>query len=508
MSLAILASRALYGFQAQPVRVEVHVGPGLPTFIIVGLPDTGVRESRERVRSALHTCGYDFPAGRITVNLAPADLPKDSGRFDLAIALGILLATGQVSNAGADTTPHVFNDHVFVGELSLTGSLGGIKGALAIAMAVARESPGASLVMPSSSAAVAAQVPGIDVWSASTLVDVVDALAGRRPMELAQAPPCGEAAHAFPCLSEVVGQRAGRRALEIAASGGHSLLMCGPPGVGKSMLAQRLPGLLPPLSVVQSLEVAALHGLAGHDIGPMAQPPFRAPHHTASTPAVIGGGGWPRPGEVSLAHQGVLFLDEIPEFHRAVLESLREPLETGVVSIARARLSCTFPARFQLVAAMNPCPCGWAGHPRRACTCPPARVDAYRRRLSGPLLDRIDLHVGLGMPEGSWLDASQEESSVSVRERVVACRARQLERQGRVNAQLEGDLLRRHAELQGQGARVLRDAAERWAWSARVVHRVLRISRTLADMAGSSEIDTAHVAEALQFRPVWGVLER
>lgn len=504
MSLAILASRALYGFQAQPVRVEVHVGPGLPVFLIVGLPDAGVRESRERVRAALVSCGYEFPAGRVTVNLAPADLPKDSGRYDLAIALGILLASGQVAMAafkGADVLE--IPDRVFVGELSLTGKLRSIKGALAIAMAVARESPGMRLVMPVSCAAVAAQVPGVVVQAAAGLADVVDDLLGRQPMLEAQ--PCAvpQTTSSVACLSDVHGQEAGRRALEIAASGGHSMLMCGPPGVGKSMLAQRLPGLLPPLSVLQSLEVAALQGLAGQDAAPAAFPPFRAPHHTASTPAIIGGGGWPRPGEVSLAHHGVLFLDEIPEFHRPVLESLREPLETGVVSIARARLSCTFPARFQLIAAMNPCHCGWAGHPRKPCGCAPARVQAYRRRLSGPLMDRIDLHVGLGMSQGSWLDAPAGEASSVVRHRVLACRRRQLARQGCVNAQLEGAMLRRHVILDAKGSAMLRDAGERWAWSARVVHRLLRTARTLADMAASETVGVAHVAEALQFRPTW-----
>ena len=503
MSLAILVSRAIYGFQAQPVRVEVHVGPGLPAFIIVGLPDAGVKESRERVRSALLSSGYEFPAGRITVNLAPADLPKDSGRFDLAIALGILLATGQVVAGQRNNAVLEIADRVFVGELSLTGALGTIKGALAIAMAVARESPGTCLIMPAASAGAAAQVPGIIVRSAATLAEVVDDLAGRKPMPCAQPAPSEPRSMGEYCLSDVCGQEAGRRALEIAASGQHSLLMHGPPGVGKSMLAQRLPGLLPPLSTLQSLEVAALQGLAGHDAVPGPFPPFRAPHHTASTPAVIGGGAWPRPGEISLAHHGVLFLDEIPEFHRPVLESLREPLETGVVSIARARLSCTFPARFQLVAAMNPCPCGWAGHPRKTCSCPPARVEAYRRRLSGPLLDRIDLHVGLGPPDGAWFDAAGGETSETVQSRVMACRGRQLARQGCTNAQLNGGDLRQHAVPDTAGAKLLRDAGERWDWSVRVVHRVLRIARTLADMSHSDRIRTAHVAEALQFRPVW-----
>ena len=504
MSLAILASRALYGFQAEPVRVEVHVGPGLPAFLIVGLPDAGVRESRERVRSALVSCGYEFPAGRITVNLAPADLPKDSGRYDLAIALGILLASGQVLAASLKNASLLeITDRVFVGELSLTGKLRPIKGALAIAMAVARESPGARLIMPAACAEVAAQVPDIVVLSAGSLVEVVDDMAERQAIPQAQpGVPCSVVT-SMPCLSDVHGQEAGRRALEVAASGGHSMLMCGPPGVGKSMLAQRLPSLLPPLSTMQSLEVAALQGLAGQDAAPRLLPPFRSPHHTASTAAIIGGGSWPRPGEVSLAHHGVLFLDEIPEFHRPVLESLREPLEAGVVSIARARLSCTFPARFQLIAAMNPCPCGWAGHVRKTCTCPPARVEAYRRRLSGPLMDRIDLHVRLVAPQDDWLSSSGGEASEAVRARVLACRERQLARQGCINAQLEGALLRRHVALDERGAALLKEATERWAWSVRVVHRLLRVTRTLADMAGSDSVGAGHVAEALQFRPAW-----
>lgn len=507
MSLAILVSRAIYGFQAQSVRVEVHVGPGLPAFIIVGLPDAGVRESRERVRSALLSSGYEFPAGRITVNLAPADLPKDSGRFDLAIALGVLLATGQVRPLRRGDAVHEIADKVFIGELSLTGALGNVRGGLAIAMAIARESPGSCLVMPAGNAAVAAQVPGIAVRAARTLSDVVDDLAGRRPLPAAEPEPENPSQHVacVPCLSDVHGQAPGRRALEVSACGGHSLLMYGPPGVGKSMLAQRLPGLLPPLSVMQSLEAAALHALAGHESRPSSLPPFRAPHHTASTAAIIGGGSWPRPGEVSLAHHGVLFLDEFPEFHRPVLESLREPLETGEVSIARARLSCTFPARFQLVAAMNPCPCGWAGHARRICSCPPGKVDAYRRRLSGPLMDRIDLHVGLVAPEGSWLDAEPGETSEEVRRRVLVCRERQLSRQGCMNAQLEGSGLRQHVVLDRDGARMIRDASERWAWSARTVHRLLRVARTLADMETSCRVGASHVSEALQFRPAWAV---
>jgi Mg chelatase-related protein len=516
MSLAILASRALYGYQALPVRVEVHVGSGLPTFVIVGLPDAGVRESRERVRSALQCCGFEFPAGRITVNLAPADLPKDSGRYDLAIALGILIATGQakvssgkknargisVTQAAEKYVPvQEIANVVFVGELSLTGELGAIKGALAIAMAVARETPSATLVMPPLNASIAIQVPGIDVRTAGNLREVVDGLSGelRVPVQETRRSVPHEAT--IPCLADVRGQAMARRALEIAASGGHSLLMYGPPGVGKSMLAQRLPGLLPRLTHEQSLEVAALQGLAGRDMVPCPQPPFRAPHHTASSAALIGGGAVPRPGEISLAHHGVLFLDELLEFHRAVLESLREPLESGFVSIARARLSCTFPARFQMVAAMNPCPCGWLGHPRRPCTCSPSSVQAYRRRLSGPLLDRIDLHIGLPPVDGAWLDAQPGEPSHVVRTRVMTSRARQLERQGCTNAFLDSTTLLHHARIDEKCAKLLREASERWSWSARVGHRILRTARTLADMSGERDIALSHLQEALLYRP-------
>ena len=500
MSLAVLSSRALSGLQAHVVRVEVHVGTGLPSFHLVGLPGTDVRESRERVRSAIINSGFEFPAGRITANLAPADLPKDSGRFDLPIALGVLLASGQVAAAGGEAPD--LRPYVFAGELSLTGAITAAGAPLAIALEVARGAPDAILVMPPDAASIAAQVPGLAVLAAGTLGKVAAHFAGQEPLAKAIPHVCVVAdPSGLPCLSDVRGQSIARRALEIAAAGRHSLLMSGPPGVGKSMLAQRLPGILPPLPTDQALEVAAVLGAAGagadHHPG---TPPFRAPHHSASMAALVGGGRHPRPGEISLAHHGVLFLDELPEFQRRALEALREPLETGHVSIARASGTCRFPADFQLVAAMNPCPCGWLGHPRRACRCTPERIERYRARVSGPLLDRIDLHLELATEE-VWSQAPAGESSVRVRARVADARRLQHERQGAPNAALGPAALRRHARLDDEGGALLAEAARRWAWSARGVDRVLRVALTIADLAGASGIGAGHLAEAIRYRP-------
>ncbi|MCC2595688.1 YifB family Mg chelatase-like AAA ATPase [Pusillimonas sp. MFBS29] len=503
MSLAVLASRALCGLQALPVRVEVHMAPGLPAFHVVGLPDAGVRESRERVRSAILSSGFEFPAGRLTVNLAPADLPKESGRFDLPIALGILLASGQVPEVLSSGYAGELQDYVFAGELSLTGAIAPVGAPLAIALAVARSNPDAVLVLPAGCAGHAALVPGLTVLSAPTLLDVADHLAGLRALPPAQPPVLAACPHVEPCLSEVKGQELARRVLEIAAAGGHSLLMSGPPGTGKSMLAHRLPGLLPRLGAEQALEVSALAGLSGHPATFTDRPPFRSPHHSASMPALVGGGAYPRPGEISLAHQGVLFLDELPEFQRRVLESLREPLETGVVSIARASRTLTFPAAFQLVAAMNPCPCGWQGHKKKSCRCTPDRVEAYRSRLSGPLLDRVDLQISLPASESNWVDLPEGEASEPVRLRVAQCRARQLQRQGTTNARLGVADISTHCGLNEQGKMLLAQGMQRWNWSARVVHRILRVARTLADMEGQGQIASVHVAEAIQYRLPW-----
>ena len=519
MSLAVLLSRSLVGMDAPVVRVETHLAPGLPAFTMVGLADAEVRESRERVRAAIHSSGFDFPAGRLTVNLSPADLPKESGRFDLPIALGVLLASGQIDlpQSGARAgTPHgspVVSPHgawpadtpaldswVLAGELSLTGVLVPVGGAIAIALAVARSQPGATLVLPAGSAAQAARVPGVRVLAAQSLAEVVSHLRGQSSLARAVACPEAESPTTMPCLSDVRGQIVARRALEIAAAGGHSLLMTGTPGVGKSMLAQRLPGILPPLTQDEALEVAAIAAFACARELPWRTRPFRAPHHSASMAAVIGGGARPRPGEVTLAHRGVLFLDEIPEFDRRVLEGLREPLENCSVSIARALMRVEFPADFQLVAAMNPCPCGWFGHPRRHCRCTREMVDAYQGRLSGPLMDRIDLIVTIPDTDRDILDLPPGEHSDSVRERVVQARARQITRQENLNSAMPAGLIESNCALDGAGRALLTQLISRYRLSARSIHRSLRVARTCADLADSGAVGVVHLAEAFQYR--------
>jgi len=493
MSLAVLHSRALSGLDAPEVTVEVHLANGLPSFTIVGLPDTEVKESRDRVRAALVNSRFEFPARRITVNLAPAELRKESGRFDLPIALGILAASHQLEAGG-------FSKYEFAGELSLSGELRPVRGALAMTRRAARE--GRAFVLPQASAGEAALVAEASIYQAGSLLDVCAHLAGRQELARPAAPPVVIPPD-YPDLAEVKGQAQAKRALEVAAAGGHSVLMVGPPGTGKSMLAARFPGLLPPMSGEEALESAALASLGsgGFRLETWKQRPFRAPHHTASTVALVGGGGNPRPGEISLAHNGILFLDELPEFDRKVLEALREPLESGRVAISRAARQAEYPARFQLIGAMNPCPCGYLGHFSGRCRCTPDQVSRYRLKLSGPLLDRIDIQIEVpAVREDELVHTGQGEPSAQIRGRVERALTRQLERQGKNNTRLGPRELERFCATEERAKALLRQAIAKLHLSARAYHRVLKLARTIADLAGEATIAVAHVAEAIQYR--------
>ncbi len=501
MSLAIVHSRALAGMHAPEVLVEVHLANGLPSFTIVGLPETEVKESKDRVRAAIQNSQFDMPNNkRIVVNLAPADLPKESGRLDLAIAIGILAASGQVPMSALES-------YEFAGELSLSGELRPIRGALAMAYAVAKQAPDSrrAFILPPQSASEAALVCSATVYEAHNLLAVCNHL---NPMsEADKLQPHHYVPSSlqplYPDMADVKGQALARRALEIAAAGKHSLLMVGPPGSGKSMLAARLPSILPPMTEEEALSTAAIASLSGRgfSLGQWRVRPYRSPHHTASATALVGGGGNPKPGEISLAHEGVLFLDELPEFDRKVLEVLREPLESGNITISRATKQATYDCSFQLAAAMNFCPCGNGGHPTKLCRCTPDQVARYQGKISGPLLDRIDLQIEVpALKHEELVQAPQGEWSKDIRARVVKARDIQLARQGKPNQALSPSDIDTHATPDEAGLKLLRSAVQRLGWSARSFHRVLKVARTIADLSASEGVQALHVAEAIQYR--------
>jgi magnesium chelatase family protein len=487
-------SAALWGLEAFPVECEIDIGPGLPGFVLIGLPDASGREARDRVWPALRNAGFQLPDRKATVNLAPADRRKEGASTDLAVALGLLVATGQAPPARLEGA-------AAIGELALDGTLRGVRGTLGLAEALWRAGA-RTLLCAAAAAPEAALVEGLTVHAVAKLSEAVDWLRGGELAGTAPAPPDPDG-ETGPDLSEVRGQAVARRALEIAAAGGHHLLFVGPPGVGKSMLAGRLPGILPPLEPDEALTVTRLHSVAGHrppGRGLMRMRPFRAPHHSLSRAGLVGGGTPPRPGEISLAHHGVLFLDELSEYPRHLLDALREPLENGAVSIARAGGSATFPARALLVAAMNPCPCGYLGHPKRGCKCTPTQLQHHAARVSGPVLDRLDLQIEVpALTSAELLAARNAEPSSESRARVMAARDRQRERGG-LNARLTPAALRMCAPLDAAGRRLFTDAIDRGGMSARAVHRALRVARTIADLAGEERVTAMRLAEALQYR--------